>query len=215
VRLSVSLADDLEGQEQAEASGELRSTIYRLRRDLEAAKAKREELVAAVYQAATDAARGITIDRVPPPTRDRRVTKPEVAICLLADWQWGKVTPAYNSDVAKERVRRYGEKVVELIANEREKHPVREARIYLLGDLLEGEEIFPGQAHRIDASLYTQMFEAAEALAQVVRTIASSVPRSPSRARSGTTARWAGRSAAATTPRRTSTRCSTTSPGCW
>jgi hypothetical protein len=125
------------------------------------------------------------------------------------------VTPDYNSDIAAERVYRYGEKVVKLIELQRANHPVNEARIYLLGDLLEGEEIFPGQAHRIDASLYAQLFNTAEALARWSAPSRRRWTRSPSRARSATTARWAARSAAATTPRRTSTRCSTTSPGCW
>jgi hypothetical protein len=87
------------------------------------------------------------------------------------------VTPDYNSDVAAERVARYADKVVKLIELQRSHHPVEEARIYLLGDLLEGEEIFPGQAHRIDASLYSQLFGTAEVLANMVRRIAATVPR--------------------------------------
>jgi hypothetical protein len=170
------LTADLDAIDKTVADRELRETIYRLQRDLEKAKAKREELVEAVYRAATDAARAMTIDPVAPPKADRRKARDEVAICLLADWQWGKVTPEYDSDVAKRRVARYADKVVELIEIKRASRPVKEARIYLLGDLVEGEEIFPGQAHRIDSSLYSQLFHAAEALAALVRTISSAVP---------------------------------------
>jgi len=52
---------------------------------------------------------------------------------------------------------------------QRTAHPVRELHIHLLGDLVEGEDIFPGQAHLIDSGLYSQMFGAAEALARLVR----------------------------------------------
>lgn len=172
----MSLADEL-ANPPSPADQDLRETIYRLQRDLERAKAKREELVEAVYRAATDAARAMVIPPVPEPKAERRAKKPEVAICLVADWQWGKVTPTYNSEIAARRVARYADKVVELVEIKRASRPVNEARIYLLGDLVEGEEIFPGQAHRIDASLYTQTFKAAEALAAMVRQIAAHVPK--------------------------------------
>ena len=43
----------------------------------------------------------------------------------------------------------------------------------LLGDLVEGEDIFPGQAHLIDAGLYGQVFSTAEMLAGLVRKLAA------------------------------------------
>lgn len=161
---------------EAQSTDELRASLDRTLRTLDKAKASKEELVAAVYRAAKDAAASITVPPVPKPVADKRTGSPEVAICLLADWQLGKITPDYNTDVALDRIARYAEKVVRLIELQRSHHPVKEARIYLLGDLLEGEEIFPGQAHRIDASLYSQLFRGAEALAKVVRTVAATVP---------------------------------------
>jgi hypothetical protein len=154
-----------------------RAALGRALRALDKAHASRDELVAAVYRAARDAASAMTIPPIAAPLSDKRKGDAEVAICLLADWQWGKVTPDYNSEVTAERVARYAEKAVKLIELQRSHHPVREARIYLLGDLLEGEEIFPGQAHRIDASLYSQLFRGAEALAKIVRVIAAAVPK--------------------------------------
>lgn len=166
------IAEDIVA-EQNESN--LREAIRRLARQLDTAKASRDELVEAVYRAARDAAQSIVIPPIPTQEVDNRTGTPEVAICLVADWQWGKTTPEYNSEVAADRILRYGQKVVDLIAIQRAHHPVREARIYLLGDLVEGEEIFSGQAHRIDASLYVQLFSAAEALARLVRTIAATV----------------------------------------
>jgi hypothetical protein len=172
------MSDDILADLKAEAeTADLRQALTTALRQLARAKAKTEDLVDAVYRAARDAASAMTIEPVKPPKPDKRPGKPEVAICILADWQWGKVTPAYNSEVAAERVARYAQKAVQLIDLQRSHHPVREARIYLLGDLLEGEEIFPGQAHRIDASLYSQVFKAAEALAALVRTIAATVDK--------------------------------------
>jgi hypothetical protein len=160
-----------------ETAANLRRANLDLLRKLEKAKASKTELVDAVYRAALDAAAAITIPAVPAPSRDKRKAKPEVAICLLGDWQVGKTTPEYDSDTALARVRRYADKAVKLIELQRQNHPVEEARIYLLGDLLEGEEIFPGQSHRIDASLYVQLFSTAGVLAEVVRRIASVVPK--------------------------------------
>jgi hypothetical protein len=169
----MSLADDAK---RLQHEAELRDALARSLRELDKAKASRAELVDAVYRAAKDAAASMRLPAVPKPPKDRRKDSPEVAICLLADWQLGKTTPEYDSETAVRRVEQYAEKVVRLIELQRTHHPVNEARIYLLGDLLEGEEIFPGQAHRIDASLYQQVFRGAEALAGVVRTVAAAVP---------------------------------------
>jgi hypothetical protein len=164
-------------QQLDEATAELRRTNNKLMRLLEKSKASREEMVQAVYSAAKDAASSMTIPPVPEPKGDRRRGHSEVAICLLADWQAGKTTPEYDSNITARRVRRYAEKVTKLIELHRSSRPVTEAHIFLLGDLLEGEEIFPGQAHRIDASLYVQLFSTAQLLAEVVRTIAATVPK--------------------------------------
>jgi len=159
-----------------EATAELRRTNNKLMRLLEKSKASREEMVQAVYAAAKDAASSIVIPPVPAP-KERRKGNAEAAVLMLADWQMGKTTPEYDSDIGAKRVRRYAEKVVKLIELHRQSRPVTEAHVFLLGDLLEGEEIFPGQTHRIDASLYVQLFSTAQLLAEVVRTIAASVPR--------------------------------------
>jgi hypothetical protein len=143
-------------------------------RQLEKAKASREELVDAVYRAARDAAETIRIRPVKPPKAPTGKGSPEAAILLLADWQMGKVTPSYNSDVAAERVRRCFDLAARLIVENRA--PVIEAHVNLLGDHVEGEAIFPGQAHRIDASLYRQVFAVAQLIADGVRTLAATVP---------------------------------------
>lgn len=134
----------------------------------------REELVQAVYQAASEAAAGLSLPPVPTPVFDRRDGEPETAILLLSDWQLGKITPTYNSEVCAERIELLAQKVESLVAIQRADHPVPDLRVYLLGDLVEGEDIFPGQAHLIDASLYNQTFRGAEILAGLVRRLSAS-----------------------------------------
>ena len=160
---------DLSEFTQADELAELKAAHGRALRALAKREQATSELVTAVYQAAGDAARAMAIPPVTAPKKDKRKQNPEAAILLLSDWQWGKITPTYNSEVAAKRVALLSEKVKTLVEIQRAEHPVRELHIHLLGDLVEGEDIFPGQAHLIDSGLYSQMFGAAEALAKLVR----------------------------------------------
>ena len=138
---------------------ELRKSHERTLRALDKAKSSKEELVQAIYQAVQDAHAGLTIPKVP---KRRAVTKkgsgtPEAAIAVLSDWQLAKITPDYDSDVCEQRIEQYGDKVIELADIQGSHHPVNELRCWVLGDIVEGELIFPGQQHLIDASLYRQV----------------------------------------------------------
>lgn len=152
--MSDSLADY---SEHAERFAELQAAHRRALRNLEKEKNKKAELVAAVYQAARDGIAGLDIPPVDPPKPDKRKRTAETAIAVLSDWQLAKVTPTYNSQTCEERIHTYAEKVLKLTGIQRADHPVRDLRVYLLGDLVEGELIFPGQSHLIDASLYRQV----------------------------------------------------------
>jgi len=135
----------------------LRESNARLSRELIKAKASKAELVEAVFRAARDAVSGMTIGAVKAPSADKRKRGVETAVAMLSDWQLAKTTPDYDSDVCARRVDAYGDKVIELTDIQRADHPIRDLRVYLLGDLVEGELIFPGQSHRVDASLYRQV----------------------------------------------------------
>lgn len=80
-------------------------------------------------------------------------------MAVLSDWQLGKRTPSYDSEVCATRIEKYAEKVIRLTDIQRADHPVKHLRVHVLGDLVEGEMIFPGQAHLIDSSLYAQVVE--------------------------------------------------------
>jgi hypothetical protein len=136
---------------------ELRQTNQRLNANLLKEKDRTRVLAEAVYRAAHDAAVGLTLPRVPKPFLPKRNSTPEVALAILSDTQLAKRTQDYNSDVCAERVDRYARKVCGLTAIQRQDHPIEHARVYLLGDMIEGELIFPHQPYQIDSSLYAQV----------------------------------------------------------
>jgi hypothetical protein len=136
---------------------ELRSTVARLSRQLQKEKNRSQELVHAVYTSSKDAAQGLTIPPVKSPKKDRRKKEEQVAVAVLSDWQLGKQTPSYNSEVCEDRIEIYADKIVSIVETNRSAFPIKKLKVYLLGDIVEGELIFPGQAHLIDSSLYRQM----------------------------------------------------------
>jgi hypothetical protein len=136
----------------------LRQSLQRTLRQLEAAKASKAELVEAVYRAATDCFAALDIKPVPPPKkRAEKDGGEEVAVSWFGDLQLGKVTPTYNSKVCEERIGLLADKVRRLTDIQRSDHPVREARVWMLGDIIEGLTVFPGQHWLVDSSLYRQI----------------------------------------------------------
>lgn len=136
---------------------ELKKVISRRDRALAKEKDKTDAIKGAIYQALHDGLAGIDFPDFTPPKRDRRTKDEEVAIAVLSDWQLGKETTTYNSEVCKDRIKYYCEKVQRLVELQRLDHPVKKLAIFMVGDMIEGELIFPGQAHEIDSSLYRQV----------------------------------------------------------
>jgi len=135
----------------------LQDTNRRLMAQLTKARVSKQDLVDAVYRAASDGIANLDIKPVVPPRLDKRQKSAETAVAVLSDWQLAKMTETYSSKVCEERIEKYAEKVIALTDIQRADHPVRDCRVYLLGDILEAELIFPGQAHAVDASLYRQV----------------------------------------------------------
>ncbi len=151
--------------DEADALNELarvKRENVRLARELHAVKHKHADYLETVHNALTETLSGIRVSPVPPPVplvpRGGAQRKEEYAVALLSDLQTGKLTPDYNSDVCRERVLRYARKIVELADIQRRDHPVRHAVVPMLGDLVEGTDIFPGQQWLIDSTLYAQIF---------------------------------------------------------
>jgi hypothetical protein len=136
----------------------VQAALRRALQQLDASKNHKRELVDAVYRAARDAGAALSLPVTPHfMTGPTKFGTHETAVAVLADWQLGKRTPTYNSDVAAQRMAEYYRSLMSIVRIQRADHPVEHLKVFLLGDLVEGELIFPGQAHRIDASLFRQV----------------------------------------------------------
>lgn len=169
------LADDIDGAREVE---ELRQALQRQQRATARAKAQSDDLVAAVYQAAKDAA--LAVGRPKPvaaPTRDKRRTKPEVALVHTTDWQLGKRTSDYSVDTCTRRIAHMVDKVAELTDIQRTHHPVRDCVLMLGGDMVEGITIFPGQAWEVESHLFEQLFTASRVMQDTVRSLSAMFDR--------------------------------------
>jgi hypothetical protein len=136
----------------------IRSENRRLAKLAEKHKNVKDEAVSAVYEAAYSAFKDFRM----PPVKAKNIVSakrgmPETAVAVFADWQLGKITPTYNSEVLAQRIDLYTEKLIEITDIQRAHHNVDNLHVWLLGDIVEGEEIFPGQSHLIDSGLYRQV----------------------------------------------------------
>jgi hypothetical protein len=157
---------------------ELRRVVSDLQAKLRRAQTKSADLVQAVYEGARDAAVVLgNPPAIPKPKADKRTAKAEVALLHVSDWQWGKVTQSFNSDIAAERVDRLAKLVVRLTSIERADHPVHECHVMLGGDMVEGVAIFPGQTFEIDGPLFKQMFRAVGGGERLLRTMLANFER--------------------------------------
>jgi hypothetical protein len=163
----VPLAADLKQPDPVER--DLRLALNKALRDLARAKAKTEDLVDAVYRATGDAVLANPIRPVPAPAVVQRSGQSEVALWHLTDWQGGKATPSYNSEVMHQRVRRFMDKAERITAIERSDHPVNDAVILFGGDMVEGLFQFATQAHEIDATLFDQYVSVSHLIAETVQ----------------------------------------------
>lgn len=156
---------------------ELQKANIRLQRQLVQAKAKTGALVEAVEQAARDAA--VTAGRpTMPKVRASRSTKSaETVVVHASDWQCGKHTESFDSEVLAKRISMLAEKVATLVDVQRSHHPVNDAVLILGGDMVEGVGIFPGQAWEVDSTLYDQLFTCARITEQLIVDMLSFVPK--------------------------------------
>lgn len=151
---------------------ELKNALKRAQQNEAKAKRKSEDIINAVYQAASDALRASPPAKVVKPQVDKRKGKPEVALVHLTDWQAGKKTVSYGMDTLARRIELMTDKVIELTNIQRQHHPVRDCVILLGGDMVEGIGIFPGQAYEVEAHLFEQLFEVVRIIEQTVKTLA-------------------------------------------
>ncbi len=159
------------------------AVIEQLRQALKQSHAERhrlkhgkDELVAAVYRAAREAALASEVQKHKPPVRDKRKVKAEVALVHLTDWQLGKRTVSYNAHELNTRIQRFVDKVISITDIQRRHHPVDKCVVMLGGDMVEGIGIFPGQAYEVDTHLFEQLFMTAAIIEQTLRRFADYFP---------------------------------------
>lgn len=153
-------------------------TIRNLQRRLHEEKAKQRELAAVVFEAIEQNAQAMQVRPVRPPASNaKKNRKAEVSVAMMGDNQHGKITPTYNSTMSRDRTLLFGDKVLELNEFYSRSTPISEQRAWLLGDHVEGEDIFPGQAHLIDSSVFEQTWEIAETFIEVFRKWLTVVPK--------------------------------------
>ena len=161
--------------EQAQQIEDLQKLLRKTQAEAARNKRRTDDIVEAVYQAASAAAkasgRGLAVKQ---PRLDKRRKGHEIALVHTTDWQLGKKTSSYNIAVADRRLAEFTDKVIRLTEIQRADHPVDECVLMLGGDMVEGGgNVFPSQVWEIEAHLFEQLFETARLIERMVRTLQS------------------------------------------
>lgn len=158
-----------------ESATALRRSLIETRNELEQMKLSRQDLQDAVFRAVEQGIAGLRIDPVTYVKTARANPQPVDVMLHGTDWQVGKyIKGAYDSDVARARVADHLQSTFDL--SSRLKLDVEMAHWLLTGDLVEGETIFPSQQHRIDASLFRQVFAVSEMIVNGARKLLAEYP---------------------------------------
>lgn len=81
----------------------------------------------------------------------------EIAVLHISDTQIGKITDSYSTAIAEQRLIELVQKTCKITDIRRAGGAaINEIRVYLGGDIIEGEDIFPHQAHLIDEGVFDQ-----------------------------------------------------------
>lgn len=139
-------------------------------------KDRNEAAVNAAMEGAFNAVAQFGRPKVKPyvaPKADRKAGKPEVALPVWTDWQGGKRTTTYNSEVMKTRIRAILKNTMSVVEIQRLDHPVNDCVVLLGGDMLEGLFNFPNQPYEIDSTLFEQWVTVSDLLDEAMRYLAA------------------------------------------
>ena len=163
----MSLSDDIRKEDEI---AELRAALKKAQQTAYKAKRANEIITEAVFSAARDAA--IASGPAKPSEikreNDSRKTKAEVALIHATDWQLGKVSETYSTEICIQRIRTVVERVRRITRVQRADHPVRHCVVMFGGDHVEGNGIFPGQTHEVDSTSYAQLFAATNLMVETI-----------------------------------------------
>jgi hypothetical protein len=162
--------DALEAANVDQQIDDLRKALDRTRVELAKTKAWRDEMVEVIQAAAYDAMISMgPIPPVPAPKKDSRRKKIETALIHTTDWQGGKRTETYDSNVMHRRVMQFAEKCVRITEIQRSDHPVKHCVVMMGGDMVEGVMIFPGQSWEVDSGLVDQWLNVSRTMVEFLR----------------------------------------------
>lgn len=159
-----------EGFDHAEEVTRLRTALVNAQRALIKEKDRTSHLVDAVVEASRDAAIAAGKLTATPRPKAKKAGSggEEVALWHLTDWQGAKVTPSYNSEVMKTRVKRFVQRAGHITEMVRAARPVNDCVIMLGGDMIEGLFNFPTQPHEVDQTIFGQFVTVGNLLAETV-----------------------------------------------
>jgi len=117
-------------------------------------------------------------DSRPQPVKRRSKRDPETMVLLRSDWHPGIITPSYNLDEFHRRVELLTEKLVLFRDIISETIPIEKLVLIDLGDMVSGQEIYPGQAWESEKHVLEQIYhEASPAIIKQNMTFLEYFPR--------------------------------------
>jgi len=108
--------------------------------------------------------KNIIVNIPPTPPADRSKTKHvEIPVLCVGDIHMGYYYPngehAYNVDIARDRMMRMADIFLARVRDRRTSAKIEELRLYLMGDIVEGENMRQGHAHHIEGPLIQQALD--------------------------------------------------------
>jgi hypothetical protein len=131
-----------------------------LRRRLRAQQGGEALIIQAVEQAYQDPPDLV----IPSPEKQPRRKAEEIACLHVTDWQLGKLTESYSVAVAASRIKTLAQKTNHITDIRRSAARIDEIVVLVGGDMVEGENIFPHQAHELEQSVFEQAVKSAPAI---------------------------------------------------
>ena len=164
--------------EAVEAERERREVEYwrTLYREAVARIADQEELVARIAEAV---AVRRPAPRLRPRSRDDSHRPRREAVLMLSDWQLGELVTedetagsnAYSWSVAERRVERLVDAVTGSIRQQRRAYSVERLVVAMLGDMVEGHEVYTGQSWALEKDAARQVLDGAGLLGAALSAI--------------------------------------------
>lgn len=122
---------------------------------------------------------------IEPPPPSKGPFDPEEAVLLVSDVQGGQVTTLeetgglgeYNLEIFHERLKQLERSVSRITQIHRMAYEIPKLNMWFLGDIVENETIYQGQAHEIEQCVINQMFTMADAFVAFIIRLLAVFPR--------------------------------------